>query len=199
MISTLVASAFLAGPMDVPPGAPEHPHFTIAQFVAASGSGFDEWPFDYDILLKAVQTANLVDPLNNPAADLTLFAPNDLGFIRLARDLGYTGTSEAEAWDFLVQALTQLGNGNPIPVLTNVLLYHVAPESLNAFQVLILGFLQEPVVTLLPGATFQPRWFRLIDNEPDLRDPYLFIPLNVRASNGIVHTIERVLIPVDLP
>ena len=50
----------------------------------------------------------------------------------------------------------------------------------------------------LGAQRFQPRYFRLEDNDPDFADPYLFFPLNVRASNGYIHTINRVLIPVDL-
>ena len=36
----------------------------------------------------------------------------------------------------IVDALTQLGGGDPIPVLTDVLLYHVAPTSLSPVQVI---------------------------------------------------------------
>jgi uncharacterized surface protein with fasciclin (FAS1) repeats len=69
--------------------------------------------------------------VSNPTANLTVFAPNDRAFVRLARDLGFTGTTEAAAWQFLVGALTQLGNGDPIPVLTNVLLYHFPDVTLR--------------------------------------------------------------------
>lgn len=199
-IAACIAAGFVAAPtLAALPDGGCGPQFTIAQFVALSGNGFDNRPYDYDILLKAVQTAGLAGPLNDPQADLTLFAPNDRAFVLLARDLGYSGWSESGAWTFLVDALTQLGNGNPIPVLTNVLLYHVAPESLNAYQVLLAGFANQPIETLLSGATFQPQGFRLKDADPDLTDPRLFVPLNVNATNGVVHTINRVLIPVNLP
>lgn len=93
-------------------------------------------------------------------------------------------------------ALTELGGDDgPIPVLTNILLYHVAPESLRPFDVIF----SPEIPTLLKGAVIRPRLFRLRDNDPDLRDPFLFFPINIRADNGIIHTISRVLIPVDLP
>lgn len=171
---------------------------TIADIVAASGGEFDDNHFDYDILLNAVIAADLVDALADPDADLTVFAPNDIAFILLARDFGYQGWDEAEAWDAIVAVLTDLGNGDPIPVLTEILLYHVAPESISVFKFFLYSFFGIPIETL-QGGTFQPFFFRLIDNEPDLRDPRLFFPLNVRADNGIIHTIVRVLIPVDLP
>lgn len=172
---------------------------TITQIVAASGGTFDNNRFDYDILLNAVITANLADALNDPSANLTVFAPNDLAFIRLARDLGYAGTDESGAWTFLVAALTSLGGGDPIPVLTNVLLYHVVPQRVNAFQFLVLSSQGANVPTLLTGATIRPAFYRIIDNDPDLKNPNLFLPLNLNADNGIIHTIDRVLIPLNLP
>jgi len=167
---------------------------TLAELVAASGGDFDQRWYDYDLLLNAVQAAGLVEALNDPSADFTLFAPNDLAFIRLARDLGYSGYDESGTWTFLVDALTQLGGGDPIPVLTDILLYHVAPTSLSPLQVIFAG----SIPTLLPGATIEPFFLTLRDNEPDLADPVLRFPLNVKATNGVLHTINRVLIPVDL-
>ena len=167
---------------------------TIAGLVAASGGEFDNDFQDYDILLTALQTAGLVDALDNPDDRLTVFAPNDAAFVRLARDFGYVGSNEGEAWNFLVETLTEVGGGDPIPVLTDVLLYHVAPKRLSLLQVI---FAQQ--IETLQGATSKPFFIIFRDNEPDLRNPKLFYPFNLRATNGIIHTINRVLIPVDLP
>jgi serralysin len=169
---------------------------TIADVVAASGGTFDDRGWDFDILLNAVSAAGLGAALDDPAADLTVFAPTDAAFIRTARDLGYTGWSESGAWDFLVAALTGLGGGNPIPVLTNILLYHVAPSSLTPGQV--LG--SQEISTLLSGAVIRPHPVRMLrDNDPDLRDPRL-LPnrLNIWAENGVIHAIDRVLIPINI-
>ena len=164
---------------------------SIAAFVAASGGEFDFNYSDYDILLAAASKADLVGALANPEASLTLFAPNDYAFVLLARDLGYTGFSEAGAWAFLDQNV-------PTSLLAQVLLYHVVGEELSATDVLFAGFFGTPIPSLL-GLTFQPTFFlTLIDNDPDAADAGLFIPINVQTGNGTVHTISRVMRPIDL-
>ena len=37
----------------------------------------------------------------------------------------------------------------------------------------------------------------LVDKDPDLRDPKVVVA-NIRASNGIAHAIDRVLLPIDV-
>ena len=167
---------------------------TITQIVLASGGEFDREFLDYDILLTALVTADLADALDNPDDNLTTFAPNDLAFVRTARDLGFQGWSEQGAWEFLVAALTELGDGDPVPLLREILLYHVAPERLKPYQIIFATS-----IPTLQGARIRPKLFTLRDNEPDLADPELFFPINVNASNGIIHTISRVLIPFNLP
>ena len=173
---------------------------TIAEIVGASGAvgEFDNNRNDYDVLNIAVDTAGLGGALADPAANLTVFAPNDRAFIRLARDLGYGGFDEAEAWTFLVDALTTLGGGDPIPVLTDVLLYHVIADEVTPFDLFINTFTGTPIDTLLAGATIRPFFIFLIDNDPDLRNARVRFPLNINAENGLIHTVTRVLIPVDL-
>jgi hypothetical protein len=44
------------------------------------------------------------------------------------------------------------------------------------------------------------RGLKLVDREPDLRNPKLKrAASDIAASNGIIHTLDRVLIPADLP
>ncbi|MEM1254258.1 MAG: fasciclin domain-containing protein [Cyanobacteria bacterium P01_H01_bin.21] len=169
---------------------------TIAEIVAQSGNGFDDNSQDFDILLSAVETAGLTPNLSAADADLTVFAPTDEAFIQLAQDFGFEGSDEAGALDTIVAALSDLGDGDPIPILTDVLLYHISPgvKTLETVQ-------SEPTITtLLEGATLMPDGNSLVDNEPDLTDPsFVAGATDIEASNGIIQAIDRVLIPLDIP
>lgn len=165
---------------------------TIAGLVAASGT-YDANGQDFDLLLNAAVAADLVGALGDPAADLTAFAPNDAAFLTLARTLGYSGSSESAAFGYLVEALTLLsGGGDPIPLLQDILLYHVAPESLQSSQVLAASSIQ----TLL-GAPVGVDGASLVDAEPDLANSNI-VAVDIQAANGVVHVIDNVLLPADL-
>ena len=165
---------------------------TITDIVAASGA-FDTNGADFDLLLRAVQTANLAGALANPAADLTVFAPNDAAFLKLATTLGFTGTGESAGFDYLVDALTLLSKGgNPIPLLTDILTYHVSPTSLQASQVLSAT----SIATLL-GPKLGVNGTTLVDAATKVANPGL-IATDIQATNGVVHVIDGVLIPADI-
>jgi uncharacterized surface protein with fasciclin (FAS1) repeats len=193
---TLQAITEVLLPIDVPGNADHTPAPpSIAGLVATSGTGFDTDPSDFDILLKAVQTADLVSALDAPGADLTVFAPTDAAFVEFAGTLGYAGSDEAGAYDAVVAALTSLApDGNPVPLLSTILLYHVVPDTLSRAQADAAGPL-----TTLAGPAITVEGNRIIDADPDVRDPR-FVPgtTDILASNGAVQAIDRVLLPLDL-
>ncbi len=167
---------------------------TITGIVLQSGGDFDHNNRDYDILLNAVITAGLDGVLDDTNADLTVLAPDDFAFILLAKDLGYKGHDEEGAFNTIVTALTDLGKGNPIPLLTDILTYHVIGESLSLKQII-----RSKTIEMFSGKSIIPSRLQLIDGEPELHNPRLKIASsNIDASNGTIHTISRVLIPVDL-
>jgi serralysin len=199
LVAPLVAGALVIGAA-IPASAngSNPPTRTIVDFLVAESStkGFDHVRSDYDLLIKAAATVDLVDALADRDADLTVFAPNDAAFVRTARDLGFSGTSEAGAWNFLVTALTGLGGGDPVPVLRNILLYHVAEGRISAVKVVF----SSEVDTLLGPSIGVRRGIVLVDQDPQVPNPLLSLgAVNKRASNGVVHTITRVLIPIDIP
>lgn len=167
---------------------------TITELVAASGGTPDGNRADFDILLQAVTTAGLADALDDRSADLTVFAPNDAAFVKLAEALGYDQHGEAGAFSYIADALTLLsGGGDPVPLLQSILTYHVAPESLQASQVL-----SSASIDTLLGTTIGVRSGRLVDADPDFGNPG-FVTTDIQAANGVVHVINGVLLPVDLP
>ena len=171
------------------------PSIAAAVIAASSTGGLDNNRNDYDILLKAVLATKLDGALSDPEAKLTVFAPNDKAFIRTAQSLGYTGSSEQGTWNFLVGAFTNLGKGDPIPVLKNVLLYHVAEGRLSSSRVL-----EKSSIKTLLGERFKVDGIKLIDKDPDIPNPRLNLDaLDMKAGDGIIHGITRVLIPINIP
>lgn len=176
-------------PIDLPGN--DAPTFT--EIALASGEGFDNNAEDFDILREAVVAADLAGALGDPNADLTVFAPTDAAFVATAQALGFQGDDEGGAFAYIVDAARLLSKGgDPIPLIRDILLYHVAPESLQASQVLQL----EQIPTLL-GANLGRDGTNLVDAEPDLPDPGL-IATDIQAANGVLHVIDGVLIPADL-
>ncbi|MEM6620121.1 MAG: fasciclin domain-containing protein [Pseudomonadota bacterium] len=163
---------------------------TITDIVAASGNGFDNNDGDFDILLAAVTAADLAGALADESADLTVFAPTDAAFIGLAQNLGFTGSDEAGATTFILDALDLLSGGNAIDLLSQVLTYHVAPQSLQSSQVA-----EAATIATLQGGLITVNLPALGDAAP-LPDPNL-VQLDIQAANGIVHVIDGVLLPVN--
>lgn len=168
---------------------------TFADLVSATNGEFDSEKGDFDILSHAVTDTGLVDTLADPSQNLTLFAPTDFAFVTFARQLGYAGVDEQGAYEAIVDALTTLGGGDPIPLLTDVLLYHAVAgtntvESLRATR----------TVTTLQGNTVEVKPRRLVDNDDDFENGTISKRRsNIVVENGIAHVVSRLLLPVDLP
>ena len=190
IIGLLVAMLLTAG-LASPSGAAGRPN-TLFDVVDRSGEGFDGSLADFDVLEAAIRTAGLEGALSDSSIKWTVFAPRDSAFLRTARDLGYAGPAdEAQAWDFLVETLTVLGDGDPIPVLRNILLYHVSPWQLRSHQVLN----RKEINTAL-GVNFKVRRGNvLVDTANGIINPRI-IAVDVKASNGIVHVLDRLLLPL---
>jgi uncharacterized surface protein with fasciclin (FAS1) repeats len=138
--------------------------------------------------VQALVATGLDAALADPSQTYTVFAPTDRAFMRLVTDL--TGSAPASEADALA-AITSTFTTDQI---SNVLLYHVvAGKKLGPLQVLVSRSL-----TMANGGTVQPRGITLRDETPALSDPRLVLwAINIPATNGVIHTIDRVLVPAS--
>ena len=163
---------------------------------------------DFRVLLDVVLfldspeggNAGLAGALGAEDADLTVFAPTNAAFVKLAQDLGFEG--EIVDIDNLTNEEVEAVGGffrnadNVDPaLLLSVVQYHVSPGTQTAEDITNDA---DGVLETLQGATIGVEDLpSLTDNEDDLEDPTL-VATNVPASNGIIHVIDRVLIPADI-
>ena len=121
---------------------------------------------NFDTLVQAVQAAGLADTLSGDGP-FTVFAPTDEAFGNLP--------------DGVLDALLEPENRD---LLTEVLTYHVVPDEVTSDE------LETGVVDTLNGGV-------AVRVDPDrviVNDGSVILP-DVPASNGVIHAINRVLIP----
>jgi len=121
----------------------------------------------FNSLAEALVRADLVSALEADG-NFTVFAPTD------------------EAFDALLSAIGQESIQDvPVEVLQQVLLYHVVPSTVMSTEI------NEGSVNTLQGSDIS---LSLMDgimvNESKVQAPY-----DVKASNGVIHTVNQVLVP----
>jgi transforming growth factor-beta-induced protein len=126
---------------------------------------------EFSILVQAVIKAGLTDVLAS-GGPFTVFAPSNAAFIALLGEQGFASLDDI-----------------PVDLLTKVLLYHVVDG--RAFS----SDLSSGSVTTLNG-TFELSLETLGITDANGREASL-VPglLNVQATNGVVHVIDRVILP----
>jgi uncharacterized surface protein with fasciclin (FAS1) repeats len=156
-----------------PAAAQDEPTSTIAEIVVASTEAETA---EFTVLLAAVQAADPVflEVLSSPDVQVTVFAPTDAAFVALLEALGTT------AEDLL--ANTEL--------LNTVLSYHVVPGAFNAETV--VGLDGAYLGTILPGYAVSIA----LEGESVMVDGATVVAADVLATNGVVHVIDSVLVPV---
>jgi uncharacterized surface protein with fasciclin (FAS1) repeats len=121
---------------------------------------------EFSVLLAAVTAAGLADALSG-SEQRTVFAPTDAAFAELGLDAGAVA-------------------GLPQETLTNILLYHVAAGRLPATSVLATSQL-----TMANGGVAE---VRLQGGNAFIGDARI-VQTDIAASNGVIHVIDRVLMP----
>jgi uncharacterized surface protein with fasciclin (FAS1) repeats len=169
-IGTIVSAC---GGSDDPAPAPA-PTGTIVE--VATGSGLTS-------LVAAATKADLVGALSSSTATLTVFAPTDAAFKALATQLGFTDTAA------MVTALSKED-------LAKILSYHVLPAKKSAADLTSGGATQdtiykfEDVATKLNLTTTSG----VVIKDAVLTDAKV-TKADVAATNGVVHVIDKVLVP----
>lgn len=126
---------------------------------------------EFSILVAAVQKAKLVETLST-GGPFTVFAPTNAAFAALLTELKVSS----------LDALSE-------ETVKNVLLYHVVSG-----RVFSTDLQSGPVNTL--NGTFNVNLSNLKITDANLREAGL-VPslLNIQATNGVIHVIDRVILP----
>jgi uncharacterized surface protein with fasciclin (FAS1) repeats len=127
---------------------------------------------EFTILVAAVQKAGLVSTLANNGP-FTVFAPTNAAFVSLLNELGFANLEAV-----------------PDNVLRDILLYHVVAGRIYSSD------LSSGDVSTVNGDTFYVNTSNLTLTDSQGRVANL-IPslLNVQATNGVVHVIDKVILP----
>jgi uncharacterized surface protein with fasciclin (FAS1) repeats len=165
-----------------------------AALVSACGGSDDDHPAPgtlaqvagqqgFSALIAAAQKAGLDDELAAASANLTVFAPTNAAFNSLATTLGF---ADATA---MVTAL-------PAPALASILGYHVLPARRTAADLTAGGATQDTIYNFGGAAT---KLGVTTTNGVRITDAVLtqaaVTIANVPASNGVIHVIDKVLVP----
>ena len=135
---------------------------------------------NFTYLVAAVQFAELDEVLNG-GRQFTVFAPVNQAFLDLAAALNIT------IQELLTEPYREL--------VTNVLLYHVSPGQKKSQIVVKSG----RVNTLLTQFAYSRIENGAAQIGNDTNGYANIIAVDIQASNGIIHVIDKVIIPPVLP
>jgi uncharacterized surface protein with fasciclin (FAS1) repeats len=190
LTATLAAAALAAStvlPAAASP-APKPGPSTIAEVVVASASADQD--AEFTLLLAALQYTGLTGVFTG-GSQYTVFAPTDEAFGGLVEFLGESGLVDfTGSTNPFATIDDQLGEGT----VANVLLYHVVPGRRAANSV-VPPVKDRRLDTLLSGASFS------VDPTGEIatiagQSVTITGADAVSASNGIVHVIDEVLLPL---
>lgn len=132
---------------------------------------------DFSILVDAVKRAGLVDVLS-ASGTYTVFAPTNAAFENLLTELGVSGLNDI-----------------PVETLKSVLLYHVLSAKV-ASSAVATGY----AATNADGAAGSKLslWIEKTGSAVKLDNRSNVTSVDISASNGVIHVIDKVLLPNDV-
>ncbi len=159
---------------------------------------------DLNILVAALTKTGLASTFaNNNSGAFTVFAPTDLAFVAYFNSLGgaFATLDEAGVINWINTTLSPTSATLNLAGLTNVLLYHVVNSEIpfskvtGAQGLVTLSGTARLSVSKV-GSNVVLNANRAVQNSAG--NGAQSVTLDVDASNGVIHTIDRVLIPVSL-
>lgn len=156
-------------------GDDDHPPpGTLAQVATAAG---------FNALVAAADKAGLVSALSGANANLTVFAPTDAAFTSLATSLGFANANA------MVAALDGA-------TLAKILQYHVLPTKKLAADLASGGPTQATLYSFDGSAsTLALNTSAGVKITDAVLTQATVTTANVPASNGVIHVIDKVLVP----
>jgi transforming growth factor-beta-induced protein len=147
---------------------------TLAQEASARG---------FSALVAAADKAGLVPALSSSSSNLTVFAPSDAAFASLASTLGFSSATA------MVTALDG-------PTLAKILQYHVLPSKKLAAD-LVAGGATQPTLYNFEGTaqTLALSTTSGVKITDEVLTQATVSAADVPASNGVIHVIDKVLVP----
>ena len=124
----------------------------------------------FNSLATALTITNLLDDLQGDGP-FTVFAPTDEAFAALLAEIGQSDI-----------------NNVPVDVLEQILLYHVVPTSVMSTQI------ADGKVATLQGEELTLSTMDGIK----INNVSVVMPYDVEASNGVIHTVNQVLVPASV-
>jgi uncharacterized surface protein with fasciclin (FAS1) repeats len=164
----------------------------FVSMVAACGGSDDPQPGTladeatkqgFTALVAASAKAGLVPALSSSSSSLTVFAPTDAAFTTLATSLGFSSATA------MVTALDG-------PTLAKILQFHVLPTKKTAADLTAGGATQATLYTFEgSAATLALNTTSGVKITDEVLNQATVVTANVPASNGVIHVIDKVLVP----
>jgi len=128
----------------------------------------------FSVLVAAVKAAGLVQTLKSPGP-FTVFAPTDQAFAALPK-----GTVESLLKD--------------VPKLTNILTYHVISGRVAAADVIKMTRSAPAEANTVQGQPVTLKTQGILSKSVHVNDAKV-VKADVEATNGIIHAIDKVILP----
>lgn len=147
---------------------------------------------EHKVFVDIIRKASLTDYFRT-TSNITVLAPTNEGFVTTLRDFRYKNDRDPDAvsqfWSLLFD--TQKDKFN----ITRIVLYHVLSPQLTQEQIQSKGTSN---IETKSDDVVELKQSQVQDIAKSLPNPDFTSPLDMQASNGIVHSLNRVLLPTDI-